>query len=213
MFSGIIEEKARVKKVLKGPQDCKLTVESEIVAKGTRIGNSISVNGVCLTVVGLKSRDVSFDIMEETLHRTNLSKLSVRNSVNLERSLRIGDKVSGHFVTGHVDCIGKIRSITKQPNDYAMDIEFPIDKKAYLAEKGSVAIDGVSLTVVKIKGNYLRVCLIPFTLKATNLGSKKVGDLVNIEFDILSKYVLQNLPLAKGKKGFDVNFLKEHGFL
>lgn len=212
MFSGIIEGKGRVKRISRNPQGCKLTVESEVVSKDARIGDSISVNGVCLTIVEVKGKNVSFDIMEETSRRTNLSGISVKKAVNLERSLQVGDRISGHFVTGHVDCVGKIRTITKRTNDYTMDIEFPIDKKVYLAEKGSIAIDGVSLTIVEVKGNRLRVYLIPLTLKVTNLGLKKVGDLVNIEFDILSKYFLQTQLSKRNKDRIDINFLKEHGF-
>lgn len=229
MFSGIIEERAKVKKVLKTSQGCMLTVQSEIASKDARIGDSISVNGVCLTVVeinpvrkspaltnsgfsnGVKGKDVSFDIMEETLRRTSLTELSVGKFVNLERSLKIGDKISGHFVTGHVDCIGKIRAITKRPNDHAMDVEFPPDKKSYLKELGSIAIDGVSLTVAEIKGHRLRVYLIPLTLKATNLGVKKRGDSVNIELDILSKYAQQISPSKESK--ITSEFLKKHGFV
>jgi riboflavin synthase len=213
MFSGIIEEKAQVKKILKNPQGCKLTVDSELISKDTKTGDSISVNGVCLTVVEIRGTEISFDIMEETLRRTSLTKLSSRQKVNLERALKVGDKISGHFVTGHVDCIGKIRDIKKRTNDYAIDIGFPGDKKAYLTEKGSIAIDGVSLTVVDIEDSHLRVNLIPLTLKATTLGFKKVNDIVNIEFDILSKYSLKISPLAEQKKRINTNFLKEHGFL
>jgi riboflavin synthase len=213
MFTGIIEEIAQVKRMLKSPQGYKLTVESKIVSKGTRIGDSISVNGVCLTNVETKGKDLSFDVMEETLCRTSLTELSARKIVNLERSLKAGDRISGHFVTGHIDCIGKIYAITKRPNNYAMDIEFPIDKRAYLTEKGCIAIDGVSLTITSVKDRCLRVYLIPLTLNSTNLGSKKVGDLVNIEFDVLGKYSLQNLESESEKERININFLKKHGFL
>lgn len=210
MFSGIIEERGTVKRVLKASQGWKLTVESEAASKDAKIGESISVNGACLTVVEVKGRNISFDIMEETLRRTTLSELSAGKIVNLERSLKAGDRISGHFVTGHIDCIGKIRAIAKRPNEYAMEIEFPSDKKAYVAEKGSIAIDGVSLTVAEVRGNRLRICLIPLTLKATNLGSRKAGDSVNIEFDILSKYIPQTSPSKESK--ITSEFLKEHGF-
>jgi riboflavin synthase len=213
MFSGIVEEKAQVKEVLKNSQGCVLTVESGVASKDTKVGDSISVNGVCLTVVKAKAKFISFDVMDETLRRTNLSRLSVGNVVNLEQSLKFGDKISGHFVTGHVDCTGRIRAITKQPNKYSMDIEFPIDKKAYLTEKGSLAVDGISLTVAEVKDNCLKVYLIPLTLKTTNLGLKKAGESVNIEFDILGKYSLQHTAASKEKSGIDVSFLKEHGFL
>jgi riboflavin synthase len=213
MFSGIIEEKAHISKVLKAKGSYKLTVKSEVVSKDARVGDSISVSGACLTVVEVRGKNISFDIIEETLHRTNLSGISIGEVVNLERSLRVGDRISGHFVTGHVDYLGKIRAVTKRPNDVAMDIEFSIDRKAYLTEKGSIAINGVSLTIAEVKDDYLRVYLIPLTLKATDLSSKKTGDLVNIEFDILSKYSLQNPMPVQGKSKIDINFLKEHGFL
>ena len=211
MFSGIVEEKARVKRFEKTAQGCKLTVESNTVGKGTEIGDSVSINGVCLTVVEARGRNISFDVMEETLQRTGLSLISAENEVNLERSLKAGDRISGHFVTGHVDCVGKICAMEKQPNDRAVDIEIPDDKLAYVAEKGSIAIDGVSLTIAEIKDNRIKVYLIPFTLKATNLGSRRAGDSVNIEFDILGKYSLNKTNPSKNK--IDANFLKEHGFL
>ena len=210
MFSGIIEEKAQVKTIAKTSEGCKLTVVSLVASEGTRAGDSISVNGACLTVVEAKDRYVSFDIMKETLERTNLTDVAVEEKVNLERSLKVGDRISGHFVTGHVDCLGRISAIIKEPNNYALDIEFPAEKAAYVAEKGSIAIDGVSLTIAEIKDNHIKVCLIPLTLKTTNLASKKVGNLVNIEFDMLGKYLLKKVTPSKSK--IDENFLKEHGF-
>ena len=210
MFSGIVEEKAQVKRIAKTPHGCKLTVESEIVSKDARVGDSVSVNGVCLTVVGTRDENVSFDVMEETLRRTGLRNLSVGSPLNLERSLKVGDRISGHFMTGHVDCVVKIYTVTGRPNDYAMEVEFPSDKMVYVAEKGSIAIDGVSLTIAEIRGNRVKIYLIPLTLRQTNLGSKKAGDSVNVEFDILGKYSL-NKPISTKRK-IDANFLKEHGF-
>ncbi len=210
MFSGIIEEKARVKRITKAPQGCKLTLESGIVSKDVKIGDSISVNGICLTVMERRARGVSFDVMEETLRRTSLADVSVGEALNLERALKAGDRISGHFVTGHVDCLGKIRAILKRPNDYTVDIELPTDKMAYVTAKGSIAVDGVSLTIAGIKDNRIKIYLIPLTLSNTNLASNKTGDSVNIEFDILGKYSL-NKPLPT-KAGIDVDFLKEHGF-
>ena len=210
MFSGIIEEKARVKRVTKAPQGCKLTVESGIVSKDAKIGDSISVNGVCLTVTERRGRGVSFDVMEETLRRTSFADVSVGEALNLERALKAGDRISGHFVTGHVDCLGKIRAILKRPNDYAIEIELPTDKMAYVTAKGSIAVDGVSLTIAGVKDNRIKIYLIPLTLSNTNLASGKTGDSVNVEFDILGKYSL-NKPVSM-KAEIDVDFLKEHGF-
>jgi len=210
MFSGIVEEKGRVKKIAKTSEGCVLIAEAVAVSKEARIGDSVSVNGVCLTVVRAQGKNVSFDVMEETFRRTNIGRLLPGVPVNLERPLKAGDRISGHFVTGHVDCTGRIKALMRRPNDYMMEIEFPEEKTAYVREKGSIAIDGVSLTVGEIKSNHIKVYLIPLTLKITSFGSKKTGDLVNIEFDILGKYSLDKKPAAK--KGIDVNFLKEHGF-
>ena len=210
MFSGIVEEKGRIRRIARTPVGCTLTAEAAAVSKEARIGDSVSVNGVCLTVVRIQGKNVSFDVMEETFRRTNIGRLSSGALVNLERPLKAGDRISGHFVTGHVDCIGRIKTIRKRTNDYLMEIEFPKEKTVYVREKGSIAIDGVSLTVGEIKDNHVKVYLIPLTLKITSLGSKKAGDLVNIEFDILGKHSLDKKPAVK--KGIGINFLKEHGF-
>ena len=211
MFSGIVEEKTQVKKILKNLHGYRLVVECQTVSNDVKTGDSISVNGICLTVVGVRGESISFDIMEETLRTTNLSEASTEDVVNLERSLKVGDRISGHFVTGHIDCIGKVMSITAKSNDYTMEIEIPGDKSIYLVKKGCIAVDGVGLTIAEAKDNRLKICLIPFTLKETNLGLKKTGDKVNIEFDILSKYSLRNSPSTRSK--IDTEFLKEHGFL
>ena len=211
MFSGIIEERAQVGKILKEKRNCRLIIKCEIVSNDTKAGDSISVNGVCLTVVGVEGKSLSFDVMEETLRTTNFSETWAGDVVNLERPLKAGTRISGHFVTGHVDCMGKVISITARHNDYTMEIEVPENESAYIAKKGSIAVDGVSLTVAEAKGRYLKVCLIPFTLKETNLGLRNTGDRVNIEFDILSKYPLRNSGSVKSK--IDTGFLKEHGFL
>ena len=211
MFSGIIEEKAEVEKITKTLDGSRLTLRSKISSKDSKIGDSISVNGTCLTVVEKKGNSLTFDVMDETIERTNLRRVSSKDVVNLERSLKFGDKVSGHFVTGHIDCVGKVDRVARHGSDHEIEIEFPKEKTPYVVEKGSVALDGVSLTIAKLNGNYMKICLIPFTMEFTNLGSKKVGDLVNIEFDILGKYSLNKAPVQKNK--IDSKFLKEHGFL
>ena len=212
MFSGIIEEKARIRSITKHPAGTRLSVYSGIVSQDARAGDSISVNGSCLTVVKVKGKEISFDVMDETLRRTSLRGAAVGCEVNLERSLKAGDRISGHFVTGHVDCVGRIVSVGKKGRDRVFEIEFPEDKTPYLAEKGSVAIDGISLTVGKIDGNRFRVYFIPLTLKETTAGIKKAGDSVNIEFDLLGKYTLKDSPDTKKKGRVDMAFLKEHGF-
>lgn len=210
MFSGIIEDKATVRKAVKSPSGVRLAIESHQASQGARIGDSISVNGACLTVIDVDGRLLQFDVMSETLRATTLSEITAGDIVNIERSLKLGDRISGHFVTGHIDCIGKISSIKKEPDDYTIEIEVPAEKAIYLAGKGSVAVDGISLTIAGNRNKYFKVSLIPFTLKITSLGSKKIGDKVNIEFDILAKYTLRNSPQAAGK--IDSEFLKKHGF-
>jgi len=213
MFSGIIEEKAQVTAVLRSPQGFQLAVQSQVASEDARVGDSISVNGVCLTVVRAKGKEIVFDIMEETLRRTSLSELAAGKAVNLERALKLGDRLSGHFVTGHIDCVGKVRAISRRPDECVLDIGFPADKASYLAEKGSIAIDGVSLTVGDIHKNRLKVYLIPLTLRETGLGSKKAGDPVNMEFDLLGKYALKSSPPESKKSKVNISFLREHGFV
>ncbi len=212
MFSGIIEEKAALKGISKAGNGCRLTVRSEVASKDARIGDSISVDGSCLTVVSVRGKELAFDVMDETLRRTSLSEASPGKAVNLERALRAGDRISGHFVTGHVDCVGRVSAVAGKRSEYALDIEFPEDKAPYLAEKGSIALDGVSLTVGEIHKNRLRVYLIPLTMKETTLGSKKEGDPVNIEFDLLGKYAVKDGRTPAEKSKVDMDFLKEHGF-
>ena len=210
MFSGIVEEKAKVRSISKTLQGYSLTVESKTASKDAKIGDSIAVNGVCLTVVGASKTELGFDIMSETFRMTNLSKITAGETVNLERSLRVGDRISGHFVTGHVDCIGKIQAVSRQADNYTLDVGLPADKMMYAAAKGSIAVDGVSLTIAEVKNNLVRICLIPLTLQSTNLGAKEKKDMVNIEFDILSKYSLNSKLPAESK--IDIGFLAEHGF-
>lgn len=211
MFSGIIEEKVALEKILNTLDGFRLTLRSKISSKDSLIGDSISVNGTCLTIVEKKGNSLTFDVMDETMRRTNLRRVSSGDIVNLERSLKFGDRISGHFVTGHIDCVGKVDRVARHGRDHEIEIEFPKEKTPYVVEKGSVALDGVSLTIAKLKGNYMKICLIPLTMEFTNLGSKKVGDLVNIEFDILGKYSLNKVPVQKNK--IDSKFLKKHGFL
>ncbi|MDD5680667.1 MAG: riboflavin synthase [Candidatus Omnitrophica bacterium] len=210
MFSGIIEDKAVVKKVIKNPGGVKIAIESQKVSQDATIGDSISVNGVCLTVVDVDKKTLQFDVMSETLRATTISELKIGDIVNAERSLKMGDRISGHFVTGHIDCIGIISSVKKEPNDYTMEIKVPAEKALYLAGKGSVAVDGISLTIAGNRSGYFKISLIPLTLKMTSLESKKNGDKVNIEFDILAKYAMRNSGHSASK--IDSEFLRRHGF-
>ena len=211
MFTGIIEDRAVIKKIVKNVQGVRLAVSSHNVSKDTKIGDSISVNGACLTVVDIDKDILQFDIMSETLRMTTLSDIAAGDIANVERSLKVGGRISGHFVTGHIDCMGTIISIRKGRNEYAVEIEVPSEKAVYLAGKGSIAVDGISLTITESSQNCFKASLIPFTLSITSLGSKKAGDKVNIELDILAKYLLHDRARETSK--IDGDFLRKNGFI
>ena len=193
MFTGIVENLANLisTRHLSGNTHS-LTVDLNETARGVRIGDSIAVNGVCLTVVKKRGRNVSFQVIKETLNRTNLGRLAKGSKVNIERSMTLNQIISGHIVTGHVDGTGKIRSI-KLENDGSTRMEIAASRKLVemMVEKGAVALDGVSLTLVDVSDDSFSVCLIPHTLKVTTLGMKQKSDLVNIEADYIGKYVLK----------------------
>lgn len=210
MFSGIIEEKAIVTKVAKGASGVKLYLKVKRISAGIKAGDSIAVNGVCLSLILTQGDILQFDIMAETLNTTTLSEIKCGDIVNAERPLKAGDSISGHFVTGHIDCVGVINSIKNWVNNYTVEIQIPEDKMKYIVSKGSVSVDGVSLTVMRKKEGYFEIALIPLTLKDTSLGRKKPGDKVNIECDILAKYAHAASGGAHGS--IDSEFLKTHGF-
>ncbi|MCX5641734.1 MAG: riboflavin synthase [Candidatus Omnitrophica bacterium] len=185
MFTGIVEEIGKVKAVA-GKKGI-LTLETSF--SDLRDGESVAVNGVCLTVNRTEKKLASFDLSPETLGKTGLGKLKIGQPVNLERALRLGDRIGGHLVTGHIDGKGKILAIKKTGSGKEITILFPPEIKKYLAVKGSVAIEGVSLTVSGLSGNRISVALIPYTLTKTNLGEKRAGDTVNLEVDIIARYL------------------------
>ncbi len=185
MFTGIIEEIGKVKETA-GKKGV-LTLETSF--SNLRAGESIAVNGVCLTVSQTEKNLASFDLSSETLKKTGLGRLKVGQPVNLERALRLGDRIGGHLVTGHIDGKNKILAIRKTGVGKEMTVLVPPEIKKYLAVKGSVAIEGVSLTISGLSGNRLSIALIPYTLNKTNLGEKRVGDEVNLEVDIIARYL------------------------
>ncbi len=187
MFSGIVEELGTVKGLSSKGTGYLLTVESPKAAEGTAIGDSIAVNGACLTVVGVRGGLLSFDVMRETRELTDIGGLAPGSRVNLERSLKMGDRISGHFVSGHVDCKGVIRRKSYVRGDLCIEIGVPARFIPLVLPKGSIAVDGVSLTVTGIKGNSFSVCVIPHTLASTTLGIKSASQPVNVEFDMMSK--------------------------
>lgn len=187
MFTGIVEELGRLKNITRRGNLSLITLEAKKVLEGTNIGDSISVNGACLTVIKKDSLTLSFEVMRETLKVTNLSFAKISDRLNLERSLRIGDRLSGHFVTGHIDCLGVIRGKKYISGNLCFEVAVPVEFMKYILPKGSIAVDGVSLTIANKKSNTFSVYIIPHTLDNTTLGFKGPSDRVNVEFDILSK--------------------------
>ena len=189
MFTGIVEEIGQVISFKQTSRAWALHVEVKVVLQGTSLGDSIAVNGCCLTVTGMDERSLTFDVLEETRRLTQFSRLESKSQLNLERSLRFDGKVGGHFVTGHIDAQGEIEIMEKRGADTYLRVRGPAEVARLIVNKGSVALDGVSLTVVDVEKESFAVWLIPTTLSATNLGEKQVGDALNIEFDLLGKYV------------------------
>jgi len=203
MFTGIIESLCDVKsiylknKISKSSPEIKLTIDLKGLGKGLKIGQSISVNGTCLTITNLHNGIAEFELVGETVKRTCLNLIKKGDKTNIERSMRASGRFDGHFVQGHVDCIGIIHDKIILPNETKIVIEIPEEKKEmlrFIISKGSIAIDGISLTVVDVTGLLFSISLIPHTLKNTTLGIKSIGDPVNIEFDIVGKYISKLLP-------------------
>jgi len=207
MFTGIVEEIGRVISAQSG----KLVIAAGDVLQGMELGGSINVNGACLTVTSLNANSFSVDIMPETLKRSNLGLLSAGDKVNLERPLALGGRLGGHLVQGHVDATGRVLSVWWDGEAMVIRFEAPPEVMRYVVEKGFIAVGGVSLTVVAKGTGSFEVSLVDYTCKHTNLGDRRVGDLVNLEVDVIAKYVEQ-LSQARSP-GITVDFLQEHGFL
>jgi riboflavin synthase len=207
MFTGIVEEAGRVTSA----SSKRLTIAARKALEGMEPGGSIAVNGVCLTVTSYDSSSFSVDIMPETLNRTNLGLLHIGDEVNLERALSVDRLLGGHFMQGHVDVTGRITSVMKNDEGNIFKIEAPSEVMNYIVEKGYIAVDGISLTIVARDADSFKVSVVDYTLKNTIIGSRRVGDLVNLEVDIIAKYVEQ--LKKKEKPAIDYDFLEEHGFL
>ncbi len=189
MFTGLVEEKGILVNKIRTGDGYRLEIRAQKVLEDTVIGSSISVNGCCLTVVEKKKESVSMDTIEETLKKTNLGDLNTGDPVNLERPLKADARLGGHFVLGHVDTKGEVTAIEELSNSHFMRIRFPEEFKQYLIYVGSVSIDGVSMTVAELKDNIFGVGIIPHTWQETVFSTKKIGSTVNLEFDVLGKYV------------------------
>ena len=194
MFTGIVEGVGtvnKISKITKNRSAIEMTIDLGKQVKGLKIGQSVALNGVCLTATKISKSKCIFEMIEETTKKTDLGNLKVGGVVNIERSLKAGDRLEGHFVLGHVDGVRKIKKIVKKPKEVQVYFEVPKSLAKYVVKKGSIAIDGISLTVVDIKKTLASVSLIPHTIQITNFHTKKVGDKINIETDILGKYILK----------------------
>jgi riboflavin synthase len=194
MFTGIVEGIGKVERISKNTKNrsaIQLTVNLGKYAKGLKIGQSVALNGVCLTATKLSKSNCIFEMIEETTKKTDLGNLKPGSIVNIERSLKAGERLEGHFVLGHVDGVGIIKKIQNKSKEVQIWFEIPKTLSKYVVKKGSIAVDGISLTVVEVKNNLASVCLIPHTIEVTNFRSKRIGDKLNIETDILGKYILK----------------------
>jgi riboflavin synthase len=210
MFTGIILGMGKIKRLTMKGADAFLEIESGVALTDVTISDSIAVNGACLTVTTKTDKTFTADVSAETLNKTTLRMLKAGDKVNLEKSLRVGGFIGGHFVLGHVDGTGRILSRTQKSGSIILAIEIDDNLRRYIVEKGSVAVDGVSLTVNKLEKGRFYVNMIPHTAENTDLAFKKEGDLVNIETDVLGKYVEK---LLQTPRGIDKDFLAQYGFL
>lgn len=194
LFTGIVEGTGKILEIAQNTKRrsaIKMTVDLGKNSKGLKLGQSVALNGVCLTVTGIDKSKCNFEMIEETTKKTDLGNLKIGGIVNIERSLKVGERLEGHFVLGHVDGVGVIKKIEKKPKEIQIWVEIPKSLARFVVQKGSIAIDGISLTVVDVKKNLASVCLIPHTVEVTNFSTRKVGDKINIETDILGKYLLK----------------------
>jgi riboflavin synthase len=215
MFTGLVEELGKVKTIARGARSVRLTVGAKIVLGDVKMGDSIAVNGTCLTVVDYGDTWFTADVMPETVDRTALAGLRPGDTVNLERTLRVGDRLGGHIVSGHIDGVGIIKDKEQNDNAVVVKIEAGAPVMRYLVKKGSIAIDGISLTVVDAGPDWFTVSLIPHTASVTTLAIKGTGDPVNLETDIIGKYVEKMMGLGQQQKptsSLTVDFLQENGF-
>jgi riboflavin synthase len=199
MFTGLIEEVGNVLEVHKTDGGTQLQISAPAIGKNSRTGDSIAVNGCCLTLTLRRGNRLTFDLLEETIDRTNLKKLQPNDPVNLERALPAGGRLGGHFVQGHIDCASRIVAVEKEGPDFRLEVELQAGFAQYVASKGSLALNGISLTVAEVLKKSFAVWIIPYTKRHTNLDRVQAGDLVNVEFDILAKYV-ERLLAVRAKK-------------
>ena len=215
MFTGIIEELGTVERVTRGRVSAVIAIRAEHILSDLKIGDSVAVNGVCLTATGLTGHGFTADVMHETLDRSALAGLGPGSRVNLERAMAANGRFGGHIVAGHVDGVGTIAAIEQDDNAIWFTITSPAQVLRYVVEKGSIAIDGISLTVARVETDRFAVSVIPHTAAVTLLGQRRTGDRVNLESDLVGKYVerlLRPAPEEKGQSRLTMEFLTQHGF-
>jgi len=217
MFSGIIQSLGTVEKIVRADEKAEMVIRTEADFKDFELGESIAVNGVCLTVRDFGERSFIVDVSTETLSRTGFMEIKEQAKVNLERSLTPSQKISGHFVSGHVDQMGKVVDIENKSGEILFRFEHPPQLGPYIIEKGSIAIDGISLTVFSCRDNRFSVSVIPFTHTHTNMSTRKIGDLVNIECDMIGKYVYKACETLLGSseagQKVSLDLLRQKGFI
>lgn len=220
MFTGIIKELGKISQIKTVKDSQQLTIQAKEILKDIHLGDSIAINGTCLTVTTFNDKEFTVDVMPETYNCTSLAKLQINSFVNLEPALAIGGRMGGHFVTGHVDGVGEITNINKNNNAINYEIKLPKSLLKYCLLKGSIAVDGTSLTIFAIDKDLIRLSLIPHTLKNSVLGSKNIGDSVNIECDMLGKYVVNLITQSgnmqnsnMGETKINQEFLQQQGFM
>lgn len=212
MFTGIVEDIGTVKTLQSDKQSMEITVVSKKMIEDVKLGDSIAINGVCLTVTHFNELELTMDVMPETVRATNLQQLAVGDPVNLERAMSANGRFGGHFVSGHVDGVGKILRKRPLANAVYIDIELSKELTSYCIPKGSITIDGTSLTLFHVEENGVTVSLIPHTYKETILGMKKIGALVNVETDLVGKYILHQLKSRQESPTITRDFLAQNGF-
>jgi riboflavin synthase len=214
MFTGIIESTGKVASTTTVAGGRRITVDSGLVAEDAKLGASIAINGVCLTITSIDNTRLSFDVITETLDRTNLGSLKTGSSVNLERALKPGSRMDGHFVQGHVDGCANVVKKTTSDKEWVLWLRPDENVRDFVIPKGSIAIDGISLTIAKVEGDTFSVAIIPTTLAHTNLAERLVGDWVNIESDIIARTVVSQLNRLRGRGAeITLDSLREHGFI
>lgn len=219
MFTGLIEEVGKISAIRSGQNSYQFSIKANVVLEDVKIGDSICTNGACLTLTEVTSQGFTVDVMSETVEKTNFSELKIGSKVNLERALRLSDRLGGHLVSGHIDGIGKIKAIHKDDIAWRIHISASQAILDQMLDKGSIAIDGISLTIIKVKNDSFEVSIIPHTAKETTLLAKKINDTVNLETDMIGKYVQRFITQGttqtdnQPKKSLDMDFLAKNGFL